>query len=226
MKFSLKIFINSTIKKSQQKEYFCVVLNQMKITNTNKPFANYLQQFLDSSNTHLDQSSKEAVDSFTLLSLKKNEFLVKEGQVCPYFCYLESGILQHAIDVSGEEKTTYLALRNSVTSSLNSFLNLTPSRKSVKALVDTKLWIVDLKTFKHLIATNEAFHQFYYKVIEKQICLIDDYRIDLLTLTPEERYHKLLVTEPKLLQEVPLHYLASFLGISTRHMSRIRKNIK
>ena len=60
---------------------------------------------------------------------------------------------------------------------------------------------------------------------EKQICLIDDYRIDLLTLTPEERYKKLLTNEPKLLQEVPLHYLASFLGISSRHMSRIRKCI-
>ena len=73
---------------------------------------------------------------------------------------------------------------------------------------------------------NKAFHQFYFNLIEKQICLIDDYRIDLLTLTPEERYKKLLVNEPILLQEVPLHYLASFLGISTRHMSRIRKNVK
>ena len=79
--------------------------------------------------------------------------------------------------------------------------------------------------FKDLIENNKAFHQFYYNVIEKQICLIDDYRIDLLTLTPEERYKKLLATEPKLLQEVPLHYLSSFLGISSRHMSRIRKNI-
>lgn len=60
---------------------------------------------------------------------------------------------------------------------------------------------------------------------EKQICLIDDYRIDLLILTPEERYQKLLATEPSLLQEVPLDYLASFLGISSRHMSRIRKNV-
>jgi CRP-like cAMP-binding protein len=100
-----------------------------------------------------------------------------------------------------------------------------PSRKSIKAIADCKLWIVDLKTFKNLIENNKAFHQFYYNVIEKQICLIDDYRIDLLTLTPEERYRKLLATEPKLLQEVSLAYLASFLGISSRHMSRIRKNI-
>jgi CRP-like cAMP-binding protein len=145
--------------------------------------------------------------------------------VCQHFCFVESGILQHSIEVLDEEKTTYLALRNSVTSSLSSFLFGKASRKSIKAIADCKLWIVDLKTFKDLIENNKAFHQFYYNVIEKQICLIDDYRIDLLTLTPEERYKKLLATEPKLLQEVPLHYLSSFLGISSRHMSRIRKNI-
>ncbi len=168
----------------------------------------------------------EILQSFTELHLKKNSYLVREGEICTHFCFVESGILQHSIDVSGEEKTTYLALRNSFTSSLYSFLNQTPSRKSIKAIADCTLWVVDLKKFKHLIGNNSAFHQFYFHLIEKQICLIDDYRIDLLTLTPEERYQKLLLTEPKLLQEVPLHYLASFLGISTRNMSRIRKNVK
>jgi CRP-like cAMP-binding protein len=163
---------------------------------------------------------------FKLIELKKNEFLVKENEVCTYFCYIESGILQHALLVDDEEKTTYLSLRNTVTSSLNSFLFDKPSRKSIKALFDCKLWVLDIVSFRELIKINTAFHQFYYNLIEKQICLIDDYRIDLLTLTPEERYKKLLVTEPNLIQQVPLHYLASFLGISSRHMSRIRKNVK
>lgn len=188
-------------------------------------FLNYLSQFIDSKDIVMQNLIRKAAIHFTLLKLKKNEFFVKEDAICKHFCYVESGILQHAIEVSGEEKTTYLALRNSVTSSLSSFLFEKPSRKSVKALSDCALWVVDLKTFKDLIENNAAFHQFYYNIIEKQICLIDDYRIDLLTLTPEERYKKLLVTEPKLLQEVPLHYLASFLGISSRHMSRIRKSI-
>ena len=86
--------------------------------------------------------------------------------------------------------------------------------------------VILVDDFNYLLKNNKAFHQFYYSLIENQIFLIDEYRIDLLTLTPEERYTKLLTNEPKLLQEVPLHYLASFLGISTRHMSRIRKNIK
>jgi len=189
-------------------------------------FLDYLTEFGNSVDDSFVELLEKSKDSFAFLPLKKNDFFVREGEVCQYFCYVESGILQHSIMVNDEEKTTYLALRNSVTSSLNSFLFNKPSRKNIKAISDCGLWIVDLKTFKNLIENNEAFHQFYYNLIEKQLCLIDDYRIDLLTLSPEERYHKLLATEPKLLQEVPLHYLSSFLGISSRHMSRIRKNIK
>lgn len=198
---------------------------QMSISKSNDAFLDYLCQFIDVKDQSMEELIVIARATFQVLHLKKNEFFVKENEICQHFCFVESGILQHSIEVLDEEKTTYLALRNSVTSSLSSFLFRKPSRKSIKATADCKLWIVDLKTFKDLIENNKAFNQFYYNVIEKQICLIDDYRIDLLTLTPEERYKKLLTTEPKLLQEVPLHYLASFLGISSRHMSRIRKSI-
>jgi CRP-like cAMP-binding protein len=95
-----------------------------------------------------------------------------------------------------KKKTTYLALRNSVTSSLNSFLNKISSRKSIKAISDCNLKVIDLENFQKLMKNNEVFKQFYHNLIEKQIMLIDDYRIDLLTLTPEERYKKLLQTEP------------------------------
>jgi CRP-like cAMP-binding protein len=197
----------------------------MPVLKSNDAFLDYLSQFIDINEDSMQELIVKAREKFKVLLLKKNEFFVKENEICQHFCFVESGILQHSIEVLDEEKTTYLALRNSVTSSLSSFLFGKPSRKSIKAIADCKLWIVDLKTFKDLIENNKAFHQYYYNVIEKQICLIDDYRIDLLTLTPEERYKKLLATEPKLLQEVPLHYLSSFLGISSRHMSRIRKNI-
>lgn len=189
-------------------------------------FFDYLESLIDSGNADLKNLIFESKSAFEPLLLKKNDFFVREGETCNYFCYIESGILQHSIVVDGEEKTTYLALRNSVTSSLNSFLFDKPSRKNIKAISDCELYVIDLKNFKKLVQNNLAFHQFYYNLIEKQLCLIDDYRIDLLTLTPEERYLKLLSSEPKLLQEVPLHYLASFLGISSRHMSRIRKNVK
>lgn len=188
-------------------------------------FLAFALSFVDNENTALKILMEKAISAFSVLDLKKNDYFVRENEICAHFCYIESGILQHSIEVSGEERTSYLALKNTVTSSLSSFLFRKPSRKNIKAISECRLWVVDLETFRDLIANNEAFHLFYYNLIEKQICLIDDYRIDLLTLTPEERYKKLLTNEPKLLQEVPLHYLASFLGISNRHMSRIRKNI-
>lgn len=187
-------------------------------------FLKYLSALAETSTQ--SEALLEVENSFGHLELKKNDFLVHQNEICPYFCYLESGILQHSVWVEGDEKTTYLALKNSVTSSLKSFLTGTPSRKNIKAVFDCKLRVLDLENFNRLNQENSAFRAFYHQLIERQIFLIDDYRIDLLTLSPEERYQKLLVNEPNLIQQVPLHYLSSFLGISSRHMSRIRSQIK
>lgn len=186
-------------------------------------FAMYLKAIIN--DKELEVYIPEILNAFDNVDLKKNDFFVKEGAVCSYFCYIEEGVLQHSIDVLEEEKTTYLAMKNSCTAALKSFIHKIPSRKNIKAISDCKLWVVQLDAFHYLLKNNKAFNRFYYNLIENQIYRIDDYRIDLLTLTPEERYKKLLSNDPKLLQQVPLHYLASFLGISSRHMSRIRKNI-
>lgn len=192
-------------------------------TENPQPFLDFIHDVIGA---EIPLPEVEAIGAaFSRLQLKKNQYLVAQGEVCRYFCFVESGILQHAV-LLDEEKTTYLALRNSATASLDSFLNAKPSRKSIRAIADCVLWVVGTQDFRALLTNNTAFHRFYYNLIERQICLIDDYRIDLLTMTPEERYHKLLANDPTLLQQVPLHYLASFLGISNRHMSRIRKNVK
>jgi len=182
---------------------------------------NYLKKIID--DKALAQHIPDIIEKFSNLQLDKNQYLVEKGKVCSYFCYLEQGVLQHSIDIQGEEKTTYLALENTATAALKSFKQKIPSRKNIKALCDCNLWVIDLKKFNDLMSTNPGFQRFYHNLIENQIFLIDDYRINLLTLSPEERYKELLKNNPKVLQQIPLHYLASFLGISSRHMSRIRK---
>ncbi len=189
-------------------------------SSTNK-IENYLKNIINT--ISLEHYIPSIIEQFTKLHLNKNQYLVEKGKVCSYFCYLEEGVLQHSIDNQGEEKTTYLALENTSTAALKSFKQKTPSRKNIKALCDCNLWVIDLKKFHDLMENNEGFRRFYHNLIENQIFLIDDYRINLLTLSPEERYKELLKNHPNLLQQIPLHYLASFLGISSRHMSRIRK---
>lgn len=67
-----------------------------------------------------------------------------------------------------------------------------------------------------------GFKDFYIGLLEWQICCIDKGKFDLITLTAEERYEKLLQEEPELLQQVPLRYIASMLAITPRHLSRLR----
>ena len=98
--------------------------------------ADYLKQGIKDATLH--ELIPSILDNFSLLELNKNAFFVEEGQICKHFCYIETGVLQHAIRVSDEEKTTYLALKNSLTSALNSFKNQVPSRKSIRALSDCK----------------------------------------------------------------------------------------
>ena len=191
------------------------------MNSSSNKLENYLKKIINSE--ELEHYIPSIIEQFTELHLDKNQYLVEKGKICSYFCFIEEGVLQHSIDIHGEEKTTYLALENTVTAALKSFKQKTPSRKNIKALCDCNLWVTDLKNFHDLMNTNPGFQCFYHNLIENQIFLIDDYRINLLTLSPEERYNELLKNNPNLLQQIPLHYLASFLGISSRHMSRIRK---
>lgn len=194
------------------------------MNTTTENFKVYLKALI--SDETLYEFIPDILKRFAVFTLEKNDYFVLENEICSYFCFIESGVLQHAIPLMGEEKTTYLALKNSCTSALKSFLHQKPSRKNIKALTNCVLLTITINDFEYLIQHNKAFYSFYHNLIERQIFLIDDHRIDLLTLSPEERYSKLLTNEPELLQTIPLHYLASFLGISKRHMSRIRKNIK
>ncbi len=177
-------------------------------------------------NSELTHLVPEILASFKEVQLLKNDLFVAQNSVCNHFCFIESGILQHSIHIDGEEKTTYLALKNTFTTALLSFKKKIPSRKNITAISDCTLWNMSIEDFENLLDTNKAFDTFYFNLIENQIYKIDDYRIDLLTLSPEERYQKLLKSDPVLIQKVPLRYLASFLGISERHISRIRKNSK
>jgi CRP-like cAMP-binding protein len=104
-------------------------------------------------------------------------------------------------------------------------LSEAPARESIRALTDVKLWVIEKEDVIRLQKQIAQFKDFYIQLIEWQICCIDKAKFDLITLTAEQRYEKLLRDEPELLQLVPLQFIASMLGISPRHLSRLRKNL-
>lgn len=167
--------------------------------------------------------AQQVAASFEVQNLQKGEWFVREGKRSTQIALLESGMLQYyAVSEKGEEQTTYITLQGGFAASLLSYLSEIPARENIRAINATKIWVIQKNAVNHLRESIPAFAAFYIHLLEWQICCIDKGKFDLITLTAEERYAKLLAEEPELLRQVPLQYIASLIGVTPRHLSRLR----
>lgn len=169
---------------------------------------------------------KRIVDSFSLQMFEKNEFVVEYGKTSKHIGFVESGMFQYYVLKDGEEKTSYVSIENTWFASLLSFLTGTPALENIKALTSGGIYLLSKDNLKKLVHEVPGFKDFYIGLLEASIIGIDASRHNLIVLTAEERYEKMLRSEPHLLQQIPLQYLASMLGVTPRHLSRIRNNIR
>ncbi|MGZ5254458.1 MAG: Crp/Fnr family transcriptional regulator [Flavitalea sp.] len=171
--------------------------------------------------------SEKIASCFKKRLYTKDDHFVKEGKKSLQLGFLENGLFQYySISNQGEERTTYISLENSFVASLLSYLNEIPARENIRALTNSTLWIIEKRDVLALQNQIPNFKDFYIKLIEWQICCIDKSRLDLITLTSEQRYTKILEEDPELLRKVPLQYIASMLGITPRHLSRLRNKFQ
>lgn len=173
-----------------------------------------------------DKEAGLVASKFKQIQLEKGDYFVREGKSCLRLGFVETGQLQYySINELGEEKTTYISLPNTFVASLLAYLTNTPARENIRALTHASIWTIEKTAVLALQAQVPVFKDFYIKILEWQICCIDKAKFDLITLTAEQRYEKVLQEEPELLQQVPLQYIASMLGITPRHLSRLRKKM-
>ncbi len=169
---------------------------------------------------------EKILNAFELKKFKKNDFVVEEGKTSRYLGFVETGMFQYYIVKDGEERTNYVSIENTFFASVLSFISETPSLENVKALVDGSISMISKTNLKMLLNEIPAFKDFYIGLLEASLCGIDASRYDLIVLTAEQRYEKMIINEPHLLQQIPLQHLASMLAITPRHLSRIRSKIR
>jgi CRP/FNR family transcriptional regulator, anaerobic regulatory protein len=169
---------------------------------------------------------EKILTAFELQTFKKNDFIVEEGKTSRYIGFIETGMFQYYVIQDGEERTNYVSLENTFFASVLSFISEAPSLENVKALVDGSISMISKTNLKMLLNEIPAFKDFYIGLLEATLCGIDSSRYDLIVLTAEQRYEKMLINEPHLLQQIPLQHLASMLGVTPRHLSRIRSKIR
>ena len=197
----------------------------MVILEENRKTVEKLKQYFIEVGFEVEDVEK-ILHSFQLKEFEKETYFVEEGKISRHLAFVESGVFQYFVLKEGEERTTYISIANTFMGSLLSYLNETPAREYIRALTAGKLWVISKDEITKLQNEIPAFKAFNIGLLEWQICCIEKSRFDLITLTAEQRYEKILAEEPHLLQHIPLQYLASVLGITPRHLSRIRKNIR
>ncbi|WP_163410321.1 Crp/Fnr family transcriptional regulator [Flavobacterium ajazii] len=176
-----------------------------------------------------DFSSEELMlldDLITFRTLKKGEFLLKENQVCNEIVFIEKGILRSFfVNHKGDEITNCFAFENEFMASFASFITEDTAEESIQALADTELQVLDRKAFERLYQSGFNWQETGRKLTELEFVNLQKRMVSFQKLSATQRYEELYQNHQKYLQLIPLQYLASYLGITPRHLSRIRKAV-
>lgn len=159
--------------------------------------------------------------------LSKHELFATEGKLANEVGFVLEGNMRHYYTSDGEEKTTYFYFEHHFVSSYISCMTRQPSQLSIEALNDCRLLVFRYDVLARLFDVSPAWERFGRKIAEYIAIGLEERMVGLLMLSPEERYRQLLEgNKQKILERIPQHYVANYLGITPVSLSRIRSRMK
>ena len=160
------------------------------------------------------------------IKFKKNDFLLRNGEISKSYILVESGLLRkYVVNVEGNEVTTSFSSSGDFAIVVLSFFHQVPSNENMVAVTDGIGWEVSFADFMILLKSVKGFGEWGRKWMSNQLFMSEQRSIDILVKTATERYLEILQDNPELLKQIPLKYLASYLGVTDTSLSRIRKQI-
>jgi CRP-like cAMP-binding protein len=184
-----------------------------------------MERFFQSINQfmHLSEESKEAL-AFILIpyELQKGRTLIHANTICEHAYFIEEGLARTYYIKNGKDVTDWLAAENSFVVSIVSFLTQKPDRRSVELLEPSVLWGLPFKELEKLYFEFHEIERLGRLLVSHGLMLLQQRFDDLHFATAQERYQKLLQQSPSFIRRVPLHIIASYLGITQETLSRIR----
>jgi CRP-like cAMP-binding protein len=173
----------------------------------------------------LSEAELEAITSkFTSKAVKKNSYLLKQGDTCKDLVFVEKGCLRLYYLKDDIEVSVWFAFAQSSAIEIYSFISENPSGYFLQAIEDSEVWCLSKtalhKLYRHQPKMQEIMRNFWEDVV---LSLIHRFTA-LQTDSAKKRYMNLL-NKPAYLETIPQKYLASFIGVTPTSLSRIRKRI-
>jgi len=161
-------------------------------------------------------------DYFSPLVVKTKTNLIEEGGRSTCFYFLKKGLLRGWTLHDGKEITFQFLFEKQFFCSIESFWYNKPSQYTVEAIEDAELLVIDKKQMLDLLTQDVKILQVFNEYMIQRLLIYQKLLIARIKENPEKRYQKLLITAPEIIQRVPQHYIASYLGITSVSLSRIR----
>ena len=186
------------------------------------------QQFFQFTDSYLRFSEKErsALEDILIFREVPKKFpLLKIGEISREIYFINKGCARMFYDKDGEEITGFFFLENMMLSGFESMLTRQPSQQGIETLESCELVILPYSAFDELHAKIPRLNIFTRKLLAERFVFAQKVVASLILDSPEERYLRLFQRQPELLNRVPQHMLATYLGITPVSLSRIRKRI-
>lgn len=157
---------------------------------------------------------------------KAKSIIIREGKMADCIYFIENGILRTYYLQDGKEINTYFACDGQFITSYSSFISQTPSHEYLETIESSIVYSISFATMNELFKIASKFEKLGRIMAEKNyLCVIDRTR-KMQTLTAKQKYLDFIDSyDKKIVQRVPQHQIASYLGIAPESLSRVRKQI-
>ena len=151
--------------------------------------------------------------------------LLEEGKISGHYLFVEKGCIRAAFNNNGNDKTVQFFFENDGLTSFESFLKNTPSLFTLETIEPSIIYLlpkIHVNNLMDELSREPGFLNMFLEIsAERQLHYMHEF-VSFIRDTPEQRYRNLLKERPHIVKRVPQHYIASYLGITRVHLSRIK----
>ncbi len=164
--------------------------------------------------------------AFEKIDLNKGNSLLKTGDPVEYQYFITEGCLRtYYIDNSGKEHTVQFAIQDWWISDYTAFFNNSKATLNIECLQDSRVFKVSRNNLEALFKQIPQLETFFRKKLEGAFSSFQKRILANLSQSAKERYLDFVSSYPNIEQNVKNYHIASYLGVTTETLSRIRREI-